>query len=265
MSGPTPVGAGGRLLPDTWRRPVLGVLGGMGSAATVAFLDALVRATPARTDQEHIDSVVLNHATVPDRTARLHDPSQPDPTPYLLGDLELLARLGADRAVILCNTAHAFLDEGSLPLPLLSIVEVGADAAMAAARATGGERPTVTVLATDGTLSSRLYQEALERRGAVVRVPAEEDQPRVMAMIYDGVKADVPVPTQDFTALVDELGAGSDAVLLGCTELSVLFAQAAAEGTPLPGRVVDAQSSLVSKVLEELAPGPSSSAPQPSV
>ncbi|AXH98021.1 aspartate/glutamate racemase family protein [Ornithinimicrobium avium] len=226
----------------------------MGSAATVAFLDALVRATPARTDQEHIDSVVLNHATVPDRTARLNDPSQPDPTPYLLGDLQLLARLGADRAVILCNTAHAFLDEEDLPLPLLSIVEVGADAVMAVARASGGERPTVTVLATDGTLASRLYQDALERRGATVRVPGEADQPRVMSMIYDGVKADVPVPTEEFAALVDELGAGSDAVLLGCTELSVLFAQAATEDRPLPDRVVDAQSSLVARVVEDLGP-----------
>lgn len=254
MSGGAAGGTEGPLLPGTWRRPVLGVLGGMGSAATVAFLDALVRATPARTDQEHIDSVVLNHATVPDRTARLHDPSQPDPTPYLTGDLELLARLGADRAVILCNTAHAFLDEDDLPLPLLSIVEVGAEAALAVARETGGDRPTVTVLATDGTLSSRLYQDALERRGATARVPGEADQPRVMSLIYDGVKADVPVPTGVFTALVEELRDGADAVLLGCTELSVLFAQAAGEGRPLPAWVVDAQSALVRRVVDDLGP-----------
>src|SRR5690606_19269992 len=118
-----------RLLPETWGRPVLGVLGGMGPAATVAFLDALVRATPASRDQDHIDTVVLGHASVPDRTARLLDPGQPDPTPYLLGDLELLARLGATRAVIACNTSHAFLPK-ELPLPLLSLVRVGAEAAV---------------------------------------------------------------------------------------------------------------------------------------
>src|SRR5690606_31718311 len=122
------------------------VLGGMGPAATVAFLDALVRATPAAADQEHIDTVVLSHASVPDRTARLLDPAQPDPTPYLLGDLQLLARLGVSCAVIACNTSHAFLPE-QLPLPLLSLVRVGAEAAVARARETGSQTPRVMVLA----------------------------------------------------------------------------------------------------------------------
>lgn len=247
-----PTDGGGRLLPATWRRPVLGVLGGMGPAATVSFLDALTRATPARTDQEHIDSVVLNHATTPDRTARLNDPARPDPTPYLVGDLELLGRLGADLAVVVCNTAHAFLDEEALPVRLLSIVEVGADAAVGRA----GEERVVTLLATDGTLSSRLYQDAIERRGATVRVPPPDGQRRVMSLVYDRVKAGVPVPTEELAALVDELRGGAGTVLLGCTELSVLFDQAVTAGTPLPRYVVDAQDALVARVVAELAPGP---------
>lgn len=260
--GPT----GERLLPDTWRRPVLGVLGGMGPAATVSFLDALITATPARSDQEHIDTVVLNHVTTPDRTARLHDATLPDPTPYLLGDLDLLARLGADLAVVVCNTSHAFLTDRELPVRLLSIVEVGAEAAVARAReiaaagaagaagADASTEPVVTVLATDGTLSSRLYQEAVERRGATVRLPAPQDQRRVMSVIYDGVKAGADVPLPDFAALVDEVRGDGHAALLGCTELSVLFGRAVAQGAPLPGYVVDAQAELVARVVVELAP-----------
>lgn len=258
---------GRRLLPDTWRRPVLGVLGGMGPAATVSFLDALIRTAPADRDQDHIDTVVLNHVSTPDRTARLLDDTYPDPTPYLLGDLELLARLGAEAAVILCNTSHAFLpDQNELPLPLLSLIEVGAEATMQVAAAqqrrapeqtgtTGATvasvAPVVTVLATDGTLRSRVYQEALAARGAQVRVPGEPDQRLVMAMIYDGVKAGVHVATADFLGLVAELGAGADAVLLGCTELSVLAEQA---GAAVPAHVVDAQAALVARVLADFAP-----------
>lgn len=256
-----------RLLPATWRRPVLGVLGGMGTAATVTFMDALTRATPAATDQDHIDSVVLNHAATPDRTARLRDLSRPDPTPYLQGDLALLGRLGADLAVIVCNTAHAFLGE-DLPVRLLSIIEVGAQAAVD--RATGapadgapaddaaagdGEPPVVTVLATDGTLASGLYQDALARRGARVQVPPPADQARVMSVIYDKVKAGVPVPPADFAALVDELREGAGAVLLGCTELSVLYDEALVAQRPLPSYVVDAQAELVTRVLDEIGPG----------
>jgi aspartate racemase len=240
------------LLPDTWRRPVLGVLGGMGPAATVSFLDALVRATPADRDQDHIDTVVLGHASTPDRTARLLDPSRPDPTPYLMGDLELLARLGASCAVIACNTSHAFLPD-ALPLPLLSLVRVGAEAAVGRVRERAGgraaERPRVMLLATDGTVLSRVYQDALTDLGAEALLPPAEGQRAVMAMIYDGVKAGVEVPTAEFLALVEGLRGDADAVLLGCTELSVLAEQA---GEQLPGYAVDAQAALVARVVAEL-------------
>jgi aspartate racemase len=239
----------GRLLPDTWRRPVLGVLGGMGPAATVTFLDALVRATPADRDQDHLDTVVLSHASTPDRTARWQDDSAGDPAPYLIGDLELLARLGADAAVIVCNTAHAFLPE-RLPLPLLSLVDTGAGAATAHAAAQHpAAEPLVTLLATDGTLASGVYQDALTRHGARVQVPAPADQARVMGLIYDGVKAGVEVPTGTFVDLLEELRAGAGAVLLGCTELSVLADRA---GPALPGYAVDAQAALVTRVVAEL-------------
>jgi aspartate racemase len=243
------VSGGERLLPSTWSRPVLGVLGGMGPAATVSFLDALVRATPATVDQEHIDTVVLSHASVPDRTARLVDPTRPDPTPYLMGDLELLARLGASCAVIACNTSHAFLPE-ELPLPLLSLVRVGAEAAVGRARETSPSAPRVMVLATDGTRRSGVYQDALAELGTQALLPDEQGQREVMSVIYDGVKAGRDVSTPDFLDLLGRLRGEADTVLLGCTELSVLAEQA---GPQLPRYAVDAQAALVARVVAELA------------
>ena len=46
----------------------LGVLGGMGPAATALFYRELVAHTHAERDQDHIDAVVLSHASLPDRT-----------------------------------------------------------------------------------------------------------------------------------------------------------------------------------------------------
>ena len=251
MNGSDEAGRSARtpLLPDTWRRPVLGVLGGMGPAATVTFLDTLIRRSGAVVDQEHIDTVVLNHVSIPDRTARLLDERAEDPTPYLMNDLGLLARLGVDAAVILCNTSHAFLPE-DLPVPLISLVQTGAQAVVERA---GGAGSTVTLLATSGTLASGVYQRSLEAQGARVRVPQGRDQERVMAIIYDGVKAGLPVPTRDLLAVADDLGAGTDAVLLGCTELSVLYEQG---GHDMPGHIVDAQAALVARVLAQFSPGP---------
>lgn len=240
--------ASDRLLPaETWARPVLGVVGGMGPAATVAFLDALTRRTPAGRDQDHIDTVVLSHASVPDRTAHLVDPEQPDPTPYLLGDLEVLARLGCACAVIACNTAHAFLPE-ELPLPLLSLVRVGAEAAADRADAPG-RAPRVRVLATDGTVSSGVYQDALAALGAEPLLPDEAGQRELMSVIYDGVKAGVDVPTAAFVDLLARLRGDADTVVLACTELSVLGEQASSD---LPPWAVDAQAALVERVVAEL-------------
>lgn len=47
-----PDATGGQLDPASWTSPVVGVLGGLGPAATAVFLDLLVRATDAGTDQE---------------------------------------------------------------------------------------------------------------------------------------------------------------------------------------------------------------------
>ncbi len=47
----------------------VGVIGGVGPAATVRFLDKEVRLTVAGRDQDDVDLVVLQHSTFPDRTA----------------------------------------------------------------------------------------------------------------------------------------------------------------------------------------------------
>ena len=49
----------------------LGIIGGMGSMASEVFYKMLIERTPAACDQEHRNLVLLNHATMPDRTAAI--------------------------------------------------------------------------------------------------------------------------------------------------------------------------------------------------
>jgi aspartate/glutamate racemase len=49
----------------------IGIIGGMGPAATLLFYEMIIDHTVAACDQEHIDMIVLNHATMPDRTRAL--------------------------------------------------------------------------------------------------------------------------------------------------------------------------------------------------
>ena len=46
----------------------LGILGGMGSEATVLFYKKIIDNTSVNNDREHLDILIYNHASIPDRT-----------------------------------------------------------------------------------------------------------------------------------------------------------------------------------------------------
>lgn len=198
----------------------VGVIGGVGPAATVTFLDLLVRLADVDRDQDHLDLVVLQHSSIPDRTAHILGSSQEDPGPVMAADARRLAALGVAFVVVPCNTAHHYtaqVQAAAGEVPVLSIV--GETASVVAER--GARR--AGLLATDGTIAAGVYQEALAAWGVECLLPDERDQADVMAVIYDQVKAGLP---GDVTALRSAAGhlveAGAELVVLGCTELSVV-------------------------------------------
>ena len=62
---------------------VIGVLGGMGPAATADFYHKLIQATPAKTDQDHLKVLIFSNPHIPDRTAAIRGDG-PDPLPDLI-------------------------------------------------------------------------------------------------------------------------------------------------------------------------------------
>lgn len=198
-----------------------GVLGGVGPLATAYFLRRVVDLTVASTDQEHLNMVVLNHATIPDRTAFLTGRSADNPLPVLIADARTLADLGVRVIAMPCNTAAYFHAElaAAVPVPVLDIV--GGAVAAAQQRVPGLRR--LGVLATDGTIHAGTYARACAERDIEYLVPPPDVQAEVMAVIYDGVKAGVPVPRERYEALLGAMrGQGAQAIVLGCTELSIL-------------------------------------------
>ncbi len=71
------------------------IIGGMGTEATETYLHQLNERTPAQRDQDYLDYILVNHATVPDRTAYIKDHSQPNPLPTLLDDIKKTKSVGA--------------------------------------------------------------------------------------------------------------------------------------------------------------------------
>jgi len=83
------------------------------------------------------------------------------------------------------------------------------------------------LLATDGTIQSGIYAEALEAEGIEPVLPTAEHQREIMRLIYDGVKArKLPLAEIPVQEILEELRSrGAEQFLLACTELPIAFAE----------------------------------------
>ncbi len=230
-------------------RAMIGVLGGMGPAATGDLFLKIVAETPAETDQDHIPVVIYSDPRVPDRTdALLHGGE--DPVPWLISGARQLERMGATFVVIPCNTAHAFLDqvEPNVDIPILSILDTATGAIVdgyPAARRVG-------LLATNGTIASGIYQDALRRRGLEVIVPNEELQEHCVMPAIRAVKANnrhdsVRARLIEAADYLEQRGA--HVILAACTEIPVMLS-ASDINVPLVDATAELAKGAVREALE---------------
>ncbi|MDD1503004.1 amino acid racemase [Lysinibacillus sp. CNPSo 3705] len=201
------------------KKQTLGIIGGVGPLATMFIGEMIVRRTKATKDQEHLHTIIDNDTNIPDRTAFILDSTKENPVPVIVADAKKLASVGANVIAIPCNTAHTFYDEiveGS-PVPVLHMIRETAKRASDL----GAER--VGILATTGTLTSRMYQDALEEFGITPVVPDDVMKEKVMSIIYDYVKAGKDVSWEDWQQIEEAmLALNCDRIVLGCTELSIV-------------------------------------------
>ena len=86
----------------------LGIIGGLGPMATARFLELTVRMTEASRDQDHLEAILLESPSIPDRTAYILDRSNPSPLPPIVALAKKLESLGAGCLAIPCITSHYF-------------------------------------------------------------------------------------------------------------------------------------------------------------
>ena len=210
----------------------LGVIGGLGPMATAYYLELVIRMTDAARDQEHPEIVILNIPSIPDRTAYILGRSVESPLEPMVELGKQLKDLGATVLATPCITAHYFheaLQQG-IGLPLIHGIRCTAQTLRDA-----GVRK-VGLMATDGTVQSGIFQRQVEELGMELVLPGEEGQRGVMTLIYDQVKAGLEPDMALFATIRDELRSkGAQAVVLGCTELSLLKKQ-----QDLGGGILDA-------------------------
>jgi aspartate racemase len=229
-------------VPDS-ARPTVGILGGMGPAATVDLMQRIINLTPARDDQDHLRLLVDNNPQVPSRIAALIDGTGASPVPALRAMAEGLQRAGADFLAMPCNTAHHYhaAVAEAVPIPFLDLRTIVARRVCAA----GVTR--VGLLASSALGLIQLYEPFFDEHGLSLVYPPQALQDELMVLIR-AVKTGTQKALGDAglqraaDALVD---AGADALLIACTELSALGA-----GPAVPIPVFDAADLLAQAVVD---------------
>lgn len=198
---------------------ILGVIGGLGPLATAHFMELVIRMTRAERDQDHLDMIVYSVPSIPDRTAYILDGTKPSPLPGMIRVGQKLREQNAACVVIPCFTAHYFYEElrGGIGLPIINALrETAAYLRRAGVRKAG-------IMATDGTIRSKLFHRELLVQGIEPVEPSESGQQDVMALIYEDIKQNRPADMARFRRVSDELRSrGAEVIILGCTELSMI-------------------------------------------
>ena len=222
------------------------ILGGMGTLATESFVHTLNRRTDAHQDQDYLDYIVVNHASIPDRTAYIKDHTLENPEEKLIEDIRLHSKLSPKFFVIPCNTAHYYFDElqKATEIPIVHMPRTAVDAI--------GERFSeanrIAVLATEGAIMTEVYQKELTAQGYEPVLPDSELQEKVNRLIYQEVKENKNLNRELYHEILSDVAEkmNCEVTILGCTELSVLYE---AYDLTAEFNIIDAQAETVHRTL----------------
>ena len=201
----------------------IGIIGGMSWESSTEYYQILNRHAKARLGGHHNASSLL--LTVDFATVEAHQRAGNwDALGTLMaGAARQLERGGADLVILATNTMHRVCEsiEQAIAIPFLHI----ADPTGHALRAAGIER--VGLLGTRYTMEQAFYTGRLRERYALdTLVPNESDRADVHRIIYDelchgAIRDD---SRRVYQRVISDLAArGAQAVILGCTEITLLI------------------------------------------
>ncbi|KVT57867.1 aspartate/glutamate racemase family protein [Burkholderia ubonensis] len=209
----------------------IGLIGGMSWESSAEYYRMLNRYSKALHGGHHNAKSVMVTVDFAEIEAlqRVHD--WPALGAHMAAAARQLEAAGADMIVLTTNTMHRVHDaiEAAVALPFLHIADPTGEALLAA----GVSR--VGLLGTRYTMELPFYAERLrEKFGLDALVPDERERDDVHRIIYDELCHGVidAGSRATYATIIEGLAKrGAQAVILGCTEITLLIG---AEDSPLP-------------------------------
>ena len=194
----------------------IGIIGGLGPLATVKFVEILNELIP---NDSNIEMVIINDPTTPDRTAYILDKTKENPKTKILEMVKKLEISNVDVIVMPCNTASYFYNE-IINATKIPFINIALETTKFLAR---NNFKKVGLLATKGTVESKIYEDLLKKENIECITPNNIDQEIISQIIYDGIKSGKKIDMDKFYNVSNNLiDNGVEAIILGCTEVSVL-------------------------------------------
>lgn len=212
------------------------IVGGLGSASQIPFLEYLLKYNlKTASDQDYIGYMLANATSIPDRTIALEQRQSGDDSLYRKIERAILAfaiyadEQGFSSISFICNTIHAWRDElqSKTPIPWVSIM----DATVQTIKEEYPQVKRVGILGTDGTLITELYTRIMQQNN-LDPINLELNsfyQKAVMETIYNkryGIKATGTVVSKNAVKVLQSVAdyivqQGAEIIVAGCTEISL--------------------------------------------
>jgi aspartate racemase len=201
----------------------LGIVGGIGPESTVDYYRALIRIWREQTMDGSAPSILVNSIDLKKMLGLIAANKLSEVTAYLSGEMERLARAGADVGLLTANSAHIVFDElqQRSSIPLISIVE----ATREAAEGLGLRR--LGLFGIRFTAQGRFYPDVFSKVGISLIVPEEDEQAYIddkyLNELVNGVF--LPETRNQLLTIIDRLAKQEHAqgVILAGTELPLIL------------------------------------------
>ncbi|MBD2796493.1 aspartate/glutamate racemase family protein [Xenorhabdus sp. 18] len=222
-------------------KKIIGILGGMGPAATLDAMEKIIKNTPATCDQEHIPVITVSFPDIPDRTASILADEE-SPLNKMLVALRILESAGAQCIIMPCNTAHYWYEElkASTNIYFINMIEVACNKVVKEGII------NVAILATTGTIKAGLYQDRLKKYKVNFVVPDDIQQEIIMESILVYKSGDRKKAYWLMEPVITQLkNIGVEKFIMGCSEIPIILS-----GYGDKGGYIDATEELVRRAVE---------------
>lgn len=199
---------------------VIGVLGGMGTYATVHFFQQYADIFEAEKEFDRPRIIIDNRCTMPSRVrAFLYNEKVDELVDEMTESMQNLVDSGCTHIVLACNTSHLFLPEIYKKIPSLENKVINIIKQCVSTIQNDGVKE-VYLLGSEGTIDSCIYQNALEECGIKCIVPKKDEYSLIRECIEAVKQNKYNEKTKNiFVELVNRY----DTCILGCTELPILY------------------------------------------